>query len=466
MKKLRIAFIYIIILVLVCTYIFLKEVNFDENQKEKSHDNTKFTYVQSDNLTLYEYVRYKYDNRGNKIEESTYMSDGNLQDMKKWEYDKNGNCISEYSYAAIGSKWEKEDGYKYFYKYDSENRIISITSKHSNGKSEYYYYQNGTAVDKVPVGQGWTSEYYYYQNDITVVISYNYDGNGDIVSHSEDVLNENGDSLCYYCYDSNGELDSYTYTRYDEQNRCICKVYGTNEDKPKRILKAGYDDERYVGKEVYKAELGLVKVQLNRYTEGGNLIRGLRYLGPEGEKWLDENNIHGLLPRDEDGEKILDEAYWADYDKDERVLNEMKYDSVYDYKLRSYEVYVYDENGNKSKKIEFKVDDNSDNIYYRNVITYQYDEYGNLILKYIEKINQDEKQISHTYKDGSSITLGFYDNESLLSVIKKDVQERYSEEIKFDETGKINCKEVYLYDGNKCKVNVYDIEDNLLYVKE
>ncbi|MBD5137114.1 MAG: hypothetical protein HDT39_14350 [Lachnospiraceae bacterium] len=451
MKRLKSFLFVLTVFVIVCLFNFLLSDNFkgkeEDTQEETYYDKIGFSYVESDNLDLYEYTRYEYDDDGNMTEKNTYDRDGKLYKKEEWEYDDKGNCISEYYISGIGHGWAISHDYKYVYKYDNDNNIIHKIKYEDNIMSYF--------------------ESYRYLGDIMADVIYYYDKNGSISGYNKEIYSKSGHELCCYRYNSDGIFTGYIYTRYDEKDRCIFRAKGKDEDNPQRILKAAYDDNRYVGKQVYKAELGLVKVQLNKFTEDGDVIRNLKYTGPEGEEWLDENNIHGYLPRDKDGGKLLEEGYWADYDNNRHKINEMNYDALYnDYKLRSYVIYAYDNNDNISRKIEFRVDDNSDNIYYREVTSYQYDKSGRLKLEYTEEYNDNVKRISQDYEDGSRITLEFYDNESLLSVTKKDEQGNLSEKIKFDEDGEINCKEVYLYDGNECKVNVYDIEDNLLYVKE
>ena len=65
---------------------------------------------------------YKYDSRGNKIEEADYNSDGSLDDKTIYKYDLRGNKIEEAKYNSDGPLDRK-----YTYKYDSRGNMIERT---------------------------------------------------------------------------------------------------------------------------------------------------------------------------------------------------------------------------------------------------------------------------------------------------------------------------------------------------
>ena len=59
-----------------------------------------------------------YNEKGNKIEDNSYDSDGNLSSKDTYEYDEKGNIIEKNRYNSNGSLDEK---YTYKYEYDKNN---------------------------------------------------------------------------------------------------------------------------------------------------------------------------------------------------------------------------------------------------------------------------------------------------------------------------------------------------------
>lgn len=59
-----------------------------------------------------------YNEKGNKIEDNFYDSDGNLSSKDTYEYDEKGNMIEENWYESDGSLYEK---HTYKYEYDKNN---------------------------------------------------------------------------------------------------------------------------------------------------------------------------------------------------------------------------------------------------------------------------------------------------------------------------------------------------------
>ena len=89
------------------------------------------------NGRLYSKTTYKYDEKGNMIEDNFYDSDdGSLIYKNTYKYDEKGNIIEEYHYDEDG-----KFNYKYTYKYDEKGNIIEENHYDSNGRldSKYTY---------------------------------------------------------------------------------------------------------------------------------------------------------------------------------------------------------------------------------------------------------------------------------------------------------------------------------------
>ena len=123
-------------------------------QKEKTH-----IY---DGEELVGLKKYKYDENGNQIEESSY-SDGELVGFKKYKYDENGNQIEESSY----SNGKLVDLKKY--KYDENGNQIEKSS-YSDGELDrrsfkYKYDKNGIQIEKGSYFEGKLERFYKYKYD-------------------------------------------------------------------------------------------------------------------------------------------------------------------------------------------------------------------------------------------------------------------------------------------------------------
>ena len=93
-------------------------------------------YYNSNGSLIYKNT-YKYDEKGNMIEDNFYDSnDGSLIYKNTYKYDEKGNKIEEYHYDEDG-----KFNYKYTYKYDEKGNNIEKNNYDSNGKldSKYTY---------------------------------------------------------------------------------------------------------------------------------------------------------------------------------------------------------------------------------------------------------------------------------------------------------------------------------------
>ena len=128
-------------------------------QKEKTH-----IY---DGEELVGLEKYKYDENGNQIEESSY-SNGKLVDLKKYKYDENGNQIEKSSYSD-----GELDRRSFKYKYD-KNGIQIEKGSYFEGKLErfykYKYDENGNKIETNKfysdgeLGYSKKNKYSYFKN--------------------------------------------------------------------------------------------------------------------------------------------------------------------------------------------------------------------------------------------------------------------------------------------------------------
>ena len=150
-----------------------------------------------------------YNEKGNKIEDNFYDSDGNLSSKDTYEYDEKGNNIEKNNYDSDGSLNSKTT-----YKYDKKGNKIEDNSYDSDGslnsKTTYKYDEKGNNIEKN-----------------------NYDSDGSLNSKTTYKYDEKGNMIEYNTDGRFGEKYTYKY-EYDKNNNWIQQV--TYEDnKPIQI---------------------------------------------------------------------------------------------------------------------------------------------------------------------------------------------------------------------------------------
>lgn len=112
--------------------------------------------------TLYEKYIYKYDKKGNKIEFNWYNSNGSLSNRKTYKHDDIGNLIEEIHYFSDGNLDEKNT-----YKYDNQrNRIEEnwVNSGGNKSKNTYKYDANRNIIESI-LDDGYNYEKHTYRYD-------------------------------------------------------------------------------------------------------------------------------------------------------------------------------------------------------------------------------------------------------------------------------------------------------------
>ena len=100
--------------------------------------------------------RFKiYNEKGNKIEENYYNSNGSLIYKNTYKYDEKGNKIEEYHYDEDG-----KFNYKTTYKYDEKGNTIEINNYNSDGRLDSKY----TYKYKYDKNNNWIQQVKYKNN--------------------------------------------------------------------------------------------------------------------------------------------------------------------------------------------------------------------------------------------------------------------------------------------------------------
>jgi len=173
---------------------------------------------------------FKYDDKGNEIESTSYNSDGNLDYTIIFKYDINGNLVEKIRYNSNG-KFEEKSKYTYDDK-DIKMDGIWIMYNSDGGielKTVYKYDDRGNEI-----------EINLYQTDgsITEKHKQNFDDNGNIIESISFYPNGNIYSKDTYEFDNNGnqiEMNSYNSNSENVKNDTTEYEYDENENWIKKI---------------------------------------------------------------------------------------------------------------------------------------------------------------------------------------------------------------------------------------
>ena len=145
---------HLIISLLILSVGFSQQKKSDEpNPKKGIKTETRLEYEYEEKFGELEVIlegKYisKYDSNGNKVEYSSYDSDGSLNWKFIYKYDSNGNTVEQSSYDS-----ERSLNWKFIFKYNSKNRIIE--------KTEYKYESKFGELQQTPTKKT-TYEYEEY----------------------------------------------------------------------------------------------------------------------------------------------------------------------------------------------------------------------------------------------------------------------------------------------------------------
>ena len=167
--------------------------------------------------SLFSKYTYKYDDKGNKIESISFNSDGRLSSKSTYKYDDKGNKIEKNSFNSDGSLSSKLT-----YKYDDKDNLIEVNWSNPDGslnsKYTYKYDDKGNKIEQNSFKPNISLSY---------KLTYKYDDKGNEIEINS--------------FNSDGNLDdkyTYKYT-YDQQGNWIQKISYVVEngvEKPSQIV--------------------------------------------------------------------------------------------------------------------------------------------------------------------------------------------------------------------------------------
>lgn len=188
-----------------------------------------------------------FDQKGNKIEENIYASDGNLRKKYTFEYDNLGNLSKKNRYNFDGSLYEKHT-----YEYDDKGNLVIDNSYWSDGslkiKLTYKYDNIGNVIKEQKYRSDGTllKKYrYQYDNKGNLVKKNRHESDGIIIIRPSQTTiwmwtykyDDKGNIIEVKEYDSVGNLDNVKNFKYeyDSKGNWVKRIDFINE-KPKYIL--------------------------------------------------------------------------------------------------------------------------------------------------------------------------------------------------------------------------------------
>jgi len=282
---------------------------------------------------------YKYDKKGNKIEENRYNYKGELEDKVVYKYDSSGNKIEKNNYNSKGELRSKET-----YKYDNKGNEIE----------ENWYNSEGELEDKVV---------YKYDSSANKIEESGYNSKGELEGKVVYIYDNRGNKIEENWYNSEGELRSKETYKYDNKgNEIEHRVYNSDNTLSSEWTYK-YDEKGNKREAQGKGYYSFGKLRYNyfdKYDERGNTI-----LSEKTDIKEAPENI-GL---------ISNPFNWK-----EKEVHYVYYDTKTNKKS-----YVYDKNNNITEEFSYtghllgsKI---MDEVELKSNHTYQFDNKGNWVVK-------------------------------------------------------------------------------------
>lgn len=209
---------------------------------------------------------YKYDEKGNLVDEHVYNSNSTIYSYCTYNYDNMGNRVEENrSKKSDLNEWGEFDisdsvNSKFVFKYDEKGNKIEAYEYYSDGKLHcrygYKYDENRNKIEEIEYGSG---------NAILQKHTYKYDSRGDLVEENTSELDGSTNIKFIYQYDDKGNLidlmqeKSYKLIR-ESSNTESCKynnydihgnwLYRIKKDTGKPILITEREIEYLVNKTI------------------------------------------------------------------------------------------------------------------------------------------------------------------------------------------------------------------------
>lgn len=395
-------------------------------------------YAKDGNFKLLYYTTYTYDQSGNQTGCYKYNADGTLFSYEEKRYAVNGDWLQSVSGSQYGSKKTQLERRIYFSDVNGEERVTKVE-----------YYEEGVLSNV-------TCNYFYDGKVAKLTAWLTEDGLVKKYAGRIYLDTPEEETQAQFEYEGGRRLKNFAYSRLDEKHRLAEQYKGKGTDDTVFFEKtyAFYDDDRRTSRQVTYWPLDHLNSYRDViYSESGQVLSDLEYL----------HGFNGGTQQDPLADMRVAEGHWAEYDG-EQLVSEMSSSWT---ELSGYTLYQYDDNGNVCLKFEYKDQDSAS----RKLHRYVYDE--NEQVKEIYTYSMGTEAFSFTSNNGIRYQLEFDATYKTMKTITSyypegNIKEQYAF-LKQDwvHDNKMLWHDVYDYeaepeDGNKAAVYRYDIEGNLL----
>ncbi|MBO7356367.1 MAG: hypothetical protein J6U50_07020 [Lachnospiraceae bacterium] len=188
----------------------------------------------------YEYT-YEYDSKGRLTEECLYYN-GNLYTTKEIEYDSDG--------GSTESEYDQRNNLKFVREYDDKGRLMTQSEYGYDDELVNYFEYNREGLITLKESFAWS----HY------IITYEYDGDGNLVKETETDILDNGSERKYESlYDADGIRIQRTLTTSDG-NSVIDFYSEIEEDGNRRIIReyGQHGELRFVTEREYDEEGNMI----------------------------------------------------------------------------------------------------------------------------------------------------------------------------------------------------------------
>ena len=314
-----------------------------------------------------------YDNSGNEITNTCWLSDGTLYYYTEYAYDGNGNtthwerydmhggvceqkCTTEYSSSGKLAKQKYEYPLTlnaYYSEYDQNGNETKSVSLNSNGMVT-----NTTVYEYDSTGRQTGSVSYDKYNHINgkSVVTYNADGSREETHYNNrgkknygSVYDADGNYCWYISYNSQtGLVDSrseYQYNSYKDTVKCT-EYDADGKTKSWEVYEYNADGEQ-IKRTTYTAAGAVESYETMRYSPRGDIILSERFYANGSLSRREEYSEYGVILADVSYDENGQKNYENEYDQYGR---RKKYTNYSDNAVSSV---TYYENENKTRKLDY-----------------------------------------------------------------------------------------------------------------
>lgn len=209
---------------------------------------------------------YRKDNKGNKIEENRYNSNGELFEKQVYVYDERDILIEDNIYRSDGKL-----SFKTIYKSDHKNNIVEEDVYNSKGKLKSKtinrYDKNRNKIEMILSKEndedyGFKSSYKFDENNYMIEEA-TYSLKDKLKYKFTYKLDKSGNVIEENSYDSNNELQGTSISKYDK--------YGNEEERQYKAIK---EVDNYKGEPNGTTN----RKYKYKYDENGNWIEKIEYV--------------------------------------------------------------------------------------------------------------------------------------------------------------------------------------------